>query len=63
MLEKTKVKEKRISELYIIQDNTLKRTNPFCPRCGRGVFMANHGDFWSCGKCGLRINKKILEKW
>ena len=29
-----------------------RRKNPFCPRCGEGVFMADHGDRFACGKCG-----------
>lgn len=24
----------------------------YCPRCGPGVFMAQHKDRLSCGKCG-----------
>lgn len=48
----------KISEKYNIEENKLKRKNPFCPRCGKGVFMADHGDFWACGKCGDRYNKK-----
>lgn len=45
---------------YHIRGGKIARTNPFCPRCGRGVFMADHGDFWVCGKCGLRMNKKFF---
>ena len=38
--------------LYEIKDGKLIRKNKFCPRCGPGVFLANHGDRLSCGKCG-----------
>jgi small subunit ribosomal protein S27Ae len=24
----------------------------YCPRCGQGVFMAQHKDRLACGKCG-----------
>ncbi|MDI6904594.1 MAG: hypothetical protein QMD13_03770 [Candidatus Bathyarchaeia archaeon] len=45
---------------YIIKDGKLIRTNPFCPRCGAGVFMAARGGWWSCGKCGDRYHQKIF---
>ncbi|MEA2090511.1 MAG: 30S ribosomal protein S27ae [Thermoproteota archaeon] len=48
-----------MSKHYILKDGKLVRTNPFCPRCGKGVFMADHGAFWACGKCGNRYNKKF----
>jgi len=28
---------------YVIKDGKIVRTNPFCPRCGEGVFMADKG--------------------
>ncbi|HLC31298.1 MAG TPA: 30S ribosomal protein S27ae [Candidatus Nanoarchaeia archaeon] len=28
------------------------KKNKFCPRCGAGVFLANHGNRLHCGKCG-----------
>jgi small subunit ribosomal protein S27Ae len=46
---------------YLTKDGKLIRTNPFCPRCGEGVMMADKGEWWSCGKCGDRYNKKSLE--
>lgn len=30
----------------------LKRGLKACPKCGAGVFMAQHQDRLSCGKCG-----------
>ncbi len=30
----------------------LHRTRKVCPRCGAGVFLAEHKDRYSCGKCG-----------
>ena len=42
---------------YVIVDDKIVRTNPFCPRCGEGVFMADKGEWWSCGKCGDRYYK------
>lgn len=43
---------------YEVRDGKLVRTNPICPRCGEGVVMADRGNWWSCGKCGDRYNKK-----
>ncbi len=43
---------------YEIKDGKLVRKLPFCQRCGVGVFMADHGDRYACGKCGLTIYKR-----
>jgi len=43
---------------YTIGHDKLVRKNPFCPRCGEGVFMADKGEWWSCGKCGDRYHKQ-----
>jgi small subunit ribosomal protein S27Ae len=37
---------------YYDASSGLKRKNKFCPKCGAGVFMANHKDRVTCGKCG-----------
>jgi len=37
--------------LYSTQGD-LKRERKSCPKCGAGVFMAQHQDRVSCGKCG-----------
>ena len=39
-------------ELYEVQGGKLIRKNRTCPKCGDGVFMAEHADRLSCGKCG-----------
>jgi len=33
---------------------TRKKT---CPKCGPGVFMAEHKDRWHCGSCGYTEKK------
>jgi small subunit ribosomal protein S27Ae len=38
---------------YKIEEGKLKRTLPFCERCGPGYFMADHGDRYTCGHCGF----------
>jgi len=35
---------------YVIQGDMIIRSKN-CPRCGMGVFLANHKDRLSCGKC------------
>ncbi len=40
-----------INKIYEISGNTAKKKNKTCPKCGPGVFMANHKDRWTCGKC------------
>ncbi len=39
-------------ELYHIDGDKLERQRTFCPKCGDGVFMAEHKDRKHCGKCG-----------
>jgi len=42
----------KVWSFYEVSDGGIKRLRRFCPRCGRGVFMAEHPDRYSCGKCG-----------
>lgn len=56
--EKTKKKEKGSHEYYKIEGNELKRLRPSCERCGAGYFMADHGDRYTCGHCGLTRYKQ-----
>ncbi len=46
------------SGFYKVEDGKLKHLRPMCPRCGPGVFMAEHGNRWSCGRCGYTEFKK-----
>ncbi len=41
-----------VSKYYKIVDGRLVRTKRFCPRCGPGVFMAEHWRRYTCGRCG-----------
>jgi small subunit ribosomal protein S27Ae len=43
---------------YEIKDGKLERKRPFCNRCGRGYFMAEHEDRYTCGNCGFTVFKK-----
>ena len=42
------------SRFFQVQDGKLVRTRKACPVCGPGVFMAQHKDRQSCGRCGHR---------
>jgi small subunit ribosomal protein S27Ae len=42
----------RRAKLYEVSGESLKRKARFCPKCGPGVFMAEHQNRISCGKCG-----------
>ena len=37
-------------EHYHLDGDKLKKDKS-CPRCGAGIFLANHKDRLSCGKC------------
>jgi small subunit ribosomal protein S27Ae len=46
------------AKLYKFEGKSLKRLRQTCPRCGAGVFLANHGNRLACGKCGYTEFKK-----
>ena len=52
----------KIHEKYEIKDGKLERKRPFCNRCGRGYFMADHGNRHTCGHCGFTIFKSGKKK-
>lgn len=37
---------------YKISGESVTRIGKLCPKCGAGVFLAEHKDRMSCGKCG-----------
>ncbi|MDK2892028.1 30S ribosomal protein S27ae [Methanohalophilus sp.] len=47
-----------VKDYYKVSGDSIERLNPFCPRCGEGVFLADHKDRLSCGKCGYTEFKK-----
>jgi small subunit ribosomal protein S27Ae len=49
---------KGVSKYYEVSGDTIKSRKSVCPRCGNGVFLAEHGDRQSCGKCGYTEFKK-----
>jgi ubiquitin-small subunit ribosomal protein S27Ae len=52
--EKPKAPKRRIQvhKLYKLEKENLTRLRKECPRCGRGYFMAQHGNRLTCGHCG-----------
>ncbi|MCX6804082.1 MAG: 30S ribosomal protein S27ae [Candidatus Diapherotrites archaeon] len=58
MAGKEERKKKLKSEKYDISTGVLKRKGKFCPKCGPGVFLAEHKDRYSCGKCGYMEKRK-----
>jgi small subunit ribosomal protein S27Ae len=50
--------ERKIFRNYKISDEGLTRLRPFCERCGPGYFMADHGNRYACGHCGLTLYKQ-----
>jgi small subunit ribosomal protein S27Ae len=53
MADKKNDKGSQIYKFFKVQNNTVERIKRDCPRCGKGVFMANHKDRYTCGKCGF----------
>lgn len=49
---KTPKKTSKVSENYAVEGGKLSRKNKTCPKCGPSVFMAEHKDRKTCGKCG-----------
>jgi ubiquitin-small subunit ribosomal protein S27Ae len=43
--------------LYDTKGDTLTRTHKSCPKCGPGIFLAEHANRRSCGKCGYSESK------
>ena len=51
-----------VYKFYKINNSTIERTKRECPRCGKGIFMADHKDRYTCGKCGYTEFKKDSSK-
>ncbi len=46
---------------YKVEGERVARLRKHCPKCGPGVFLAEHGDRVSCGRCGYTEFKKSAE--
>ncbi|MCX9078259.1 MAG: 30S ribosomal protein S27ae [Candidatus Methanoperedens sp.] len=47
-----------INKFYKISGNKAEKVKPSCPRCGPGIFLGEHKNRNSCGKCGYTEFKK-----
>ncbi len=59
-MPKSKKKKREPSNvwgLYKVDDGRAVTKNKSCPKCGSGVFLAEHGNRESCGKCGYTVFK------
>jgi len=45
-------------DYFKLEGTKLTRTRRHCPKCGPGVFMAEHPNRVACGKCGYTEFKK-----
>jgi len=50
---RTKKEKQKKGSFYSVTDEKLSRSKRFCPKCGPGVFMAEHKDRVTCGKCSF----------
>ncbi|MDD1725195.1 MAG: 30S ribosomal protein S27ae [Methanospirillum sp.] len=53
--EKSSVKR---SSYFKLEGKSAVPQRRYCPRCGPGVFMGEHKDRVTCGKCGYTEFKK-----
>lgn len=62
MSEAEKVPKKKVSpkvwQFYKVEAGRLVKMRKECPRCGRGYFLGEHADRYTCGKCGYTQYKK-----
>jgi len=47
-----------VNNYYKVSGDSISYRKPVCPRCGNGVFLAEHPNRQSCGKCGYTEFKK-----
>lgn len=53
-----KKKGKSQSTYYKVEGDKAVRNRKFCPKCGTGVFLAEHASRVTCGKCGYTEFKR-----
>jgi len=50
--------ESPIYKFFPVKQDKVERLRKECPRCGRGVYLGEHKDRLTCGKCGYTSFKK-----
>ncbi|MBR9681081.1 MAG: 30S ribosomal protein S27ae [Candidatus Altiarchaeota archaeon] len=58
-MRKVKHKVSKKNEFFKIKDGKIVRERKSCPKCGSGVFLANHKDRLHCGRCGYAEFLKV----
>ncbi len=56
-MPKSKKKKREPSNVWELYKGGATAKNKSCPKCGSGVFLAEHGNRESCGKCGYTVFK------
>lgn len=56
--EAKKTKGSSKYQKYEVKDGKVIRKGKPCPKCGSGVFLADHKNRSSCGRCGYMEVKK-----
>jgi small subunit ribosomal protein S27Ae len=49
-------------EVFKVEGDKIVRQRKSCPKCGDGVFLGDHKDRLSCGKCGYTEFKPKKEQ-
>ena len=49
-------------EIFKVEGDKVTRLRRHCPKCGSGVFLADHKDRLSCGTCGYTEYKSAGNK-
>ncbi len=53
-----KEKTKKVKgTLFKVSEDKFEKKPKHCPKCGSGVYMAEHKDRYACGKCGFMEKK------
>lgn len=53
----------KVYEIFATKEGKAVKKNKSCPKCGKGVFLAQHKDRVHCGKCGYtEFTSKKAEK-
>ena len=47
-----------VSSYFKVDGEKVTRIKKICSRCGKGVYMSEHKDRHTCGKCGLTEYKQ-----
>ncbi|MDP6155271.1 MAG: 30S ribosomal protein S27ae [Candidatus Thermoplasmatota archaeon] len=53
-----RTKNVKVPTLYEVKGNKVVRKKESCPKCGEGIFLAEHRDRKTCGKCSYMVFKK-----